>query len=590
MDTPARNPFFRGFLKQTLAVVFFFLLIFLPAFILPASTQAQSNYPSSYASPNTNPDVPRNQHILVQSILLELLSAGICQLSGVDIITPSRTCLSVDPRTEKLGYAPENTTRQPGGLLGFAVNGISILYDTPIHTRDYVQYMAGNFGLAQPAYANGNDGFTQLTPLLAFWKVFRDIAFLGFVLAFVVIGLAVMLRVKIDPRTVMSIQNQLPKIVVTMILITFSYAIVGFLADLMWATTYVGINLAETANKQVSEGEVPRLETNEINKHLIASPFSFLNAVTQNLNKENGDGGTVFLSRKVAETFGDISIAFSPFKDPGPCDPKISLGPLTLGDGPGNLANCAGHLANGVFQWIATVLGFFIVLVALLIVLAKIWWMLLKSFAYIIVYTAIAPVYIMAGIFPGSTLGIGPWIRGLVANMAIFPITVMMFLVARVFMNSFSTSLTFAPPLIGTPQQGVNGMGYIIGIAIIFIIPEMLIMVREALKTPPNKYVAPAILGGFQKGASVASAIPSKTWGKFTEKDQSGKAKGQGAQFLAYGAGDQANRLARGLRSVFRFATGTSAQERSEANPRGASDSHTRNHPIRPTPNPPTTA
>lgn len=43
-----------------------------------------------------------------------------------------------------------------------------------------------------------------------------------------------MFRVKISPQTVITIQNLLPKIIFALILITFSYAIAGFLMDLMY--------------------------------------------------------------------------------------------------------------------------------------------------------------------------------------------------------------------------------------------------------------------------------------------------------------------------------------------------------------------
>src|SRR5207248_2071356 len=81
-------------------------------------------------------------------------------------------------------------------------------------------------------------GYASLRPFLKLWKAFRNIIYLLFVIVFVVIGLGVMLRLKVDNKTVMTVQAAIPKIVVALILVTLSYAIVGFLIDMMWFSCY----------------------------------------------------------------------------------------------------------------------------------------------------------------------------------------------------------------------------------------------------------------------------------------------------------------------------------------------------------------
>ena len=62
-----------------------------------------------------------------------------------------------------------------------------------------------------------------------------------------------MLRIKIDPRTVMTIQNQIPRVIICIILITFSYAFAGAMIDVMWAVTYMGVNkITQTVNPQLA--------------------------------------------------------------------------------------------------------------------------------------------------------------------------------------------------------------------------------------------------------------------------------------------------------------------------------------------------
>lgn len=78
------------------------------------------------------------------------------------------------------------------------------------------------------AQSSGNQA---LTPLLAFWEIMRNLAYTFFVLILVAIGLMVMLRSKIDPRTTVTVTAALPNLILSLILITFSLALAGFLID-----------------------------------------------------------------------------------------------------------------------------------------------------------------------------------------------------------------------------------------------------------------------------------------------------------------------------------------------------------------------
>ncbi len=199
---------------------------------------------AAQASSNLNPDVEQNDHTKAQSVLINLSSALICQLIGVDVVDPQHGCLTIDPSTNKLGYAGTSERPQLGGLFGLTINSISSIYKAPASSGEYIHYLADNFGIGPKTYAaQTTQGFSSLVSLQKMWITMRNLSYLLFTLVFVFIGLAIMLRIKIDPRTVMSIQNQIPKVIIGIFLITFSYAIVGFLVDMMWVVTYAGINI-----------------------------------------------------------------------------------------------------------------------------------------------------------------------------------------------------------------------------------------------------------------------------------------------------------------------------------------------------------
>ncbi len=509
---------------------FFLFLVLISGSVLAIVPTSHAQGYNQYVTPNTDANVPQNQHTFVQSMMIEVLASMICQLSGTDVIT-QKPCLTINRETNKIGYATPSQTNQPGGLIGALTSSMGDMYAMPIHTGNYVSYMANNFGVVTSTYAQST-GFEQLDYMLRFWRIFRDIAYMGFVIAFVIIGLAIMLRVKIDPRTVMTIQNQLPKIVITMLLITFSYAIVGILVDAMWATTYLAINLFESVE------DAGQIDNGKVIQNLIKSPYGFYGAITDNLKDEYslntpGDvaAGPVAISRRVAETFGDVAGSLTIFPNNSPCGFKI--GPWQAGDDGGNIGNCAAGMFNSVLKWVVDVFVTLVVIIAIMITLFRIWFMLLRSFAYVIIYTALGPLYLFAGIFPESTFGFSPWIRGLISNLMIYPVCVAVMLAGRILMTSGNDkTLSFNPPLIGTPATGVSGLGYIIGFSFLLILPDMLTMVREALKSSPNKYIAPAILGGFQKGAAGTTMIPKWIGKKTFEKKSDGSYKYAAGQFL----------------------------------------------------------
>src|SRR3989344_5276633 len=148
-----------------------------------------------------------------------------------------------------LGYggAGDPTIAQKPGAIGFAAAMIGkLMGNLPISSHDYVQYVASKMNIAQPAYAQGT-GYSVLSPLIRVWSAFRNIAYLAYVLIFIFIGFMIMFRAKLDPQTVVNVQNSLPKLVITLLLITFSYAIAGFMVDLIYLGIYILIATFDSA-------------------------------------------------------------------------------------------------------------------------------------------------------------------------------------------------------------------------------------------------------------------------------------------------------------------------------------------------------
>jgi hypothetical protein len=96
----------------------------------------------------------------------------------------------------------------------------------------------------------------------------------------------------------------------------------------------------------------------------------------------------------------------------------------------------------------------------------------------------------------------------MVSNLSVYPVTVIMILLGKSFIDGFSRgnpgNPPFVPPMVGdwaSPER----FGAIIALAIILMLPEVANMVRDALKSPDFKYAA-SIGKSLGVGAGVVGA------------------------------------------------------------------------------------
>ncbi len=500
---------------KVIFVLLFFILYFIPAlpagrfFVSPVSAQ----FPPQNAHPvpgtnylNTNPDVPQNFSTYTQSVFIEIAAALSCQIAGINPVSQNSKCLGVDQKTGRIGFVENG-----GGLIGIAGNMISMTFEIPISSTHYAKYLADNFGVAKKTYAvledgsegggggspapSGGIGFNGLKPLLALWKTFRNMVYLFFVFIFIIIGLGIMFRVKIDPRTVMTIQNQIPKIVIALILVTFSYAIAGFLIDLMYVMLYLVFNVFAP-----HIGGIENLNPTKIQGSNPLSAVGFLGGIKMAANAAWGLGGIIgslfdgTIGKIIATVVGALIGAGAGIAIPGVG--LVAGGVMSIfGAGLGFLAS------DKIFGVIGGLIAFVVLGAAILSALFRLWFQLLKSYVFILINTVMAPFWIAGGLIPGSTINFGAWIRDLLANLAAFPATLAMLLFGKIFIDSFGTSPSpdnFAPPFIGNPGNQ-SAFGALIGVGIILLTPQVVNLVRQMIKAPEMKIttsVGQSIAGG----------------------------------------------------------------------------------------------
>lgn len=509
-------------------------LLLILYFLFSASpVLAQTN---PYASPNTNSNVPSNLHNYTQNVLIEITSALTCQLIGIDPINPKSQCLGIDVKTGRIGFTEQNPEpygmgQNPvlgtGGALGFMTNMISVLYTPPASSIDYFKYLSQNFGIAKPVYAQ--TGFESIKPLASIWAVFRNITYLLFVVVFIMVGLAIMLRVKIDPRTVMSIENQIPKIIISLILVTFSFAIAGFLIDIMWLSIYLILNIFSSADPLISAGIV--------NSKIHEPPVGFVNEIFKPQSSLDL-GGVLEIARNSAFSIQNIISNM--------LAPRDTLEYLNLQNNAAQKACPSGFLTfdpkcwlnvdqiikdsiltllsqvfGFIVSWLIASIAFLVIIIAILWALLRLWFALLKAFVFILIDIIFAPFWIITGFIPGGP-GFTGWLRDLGANLVAFPAAIGMFLLGKALMDAFSqiNALTFVPPLIGNPLGGEQAgsfspLSFLIGLGIILMTPQVVAMMQDFLKSPQFKYTA-AIGEAIGAGSSSSKNIfQTAMMGKF---------------------------------------------------------------------------
>ena len=333
---------------------------------------------------------------------------------------------STPASTQNLNYTPRIT----GGMIGIANNMTSKLYSPPISGVEYIASSVQEFVGGKPAYAQGT-GFTGLQAILPIWKAFRNIVYIFSSLILIIIGLMVMLRIKISPQAVVTIQSALPQLVITLLLVTFSYAIAGLLIDLSYFIQAVVLAILFDAQGR---------------------------SLTQNLIQDpNIVAGMPF-------TFNNLSGASitTIFSTAGALVPTGAL--IVLGAIAGAIIDAiAGtHTAIVGAALGAVIGGSLLTLVFGILILfwiIKLFFGLIKCYVTLILKIIIAPLEIGMGAFPSAKMGFNTWVTDVIANLAVFPITLLFMVIANVLVEKARGGL-WAPNLLSgsTILAGVNNM------------------------------------------------------------------------------------------------------------------------------------
>ena len=352
---------------------------------------------------------------------------------------------------------------------------MSVFTTRPVSSFAYFKDVGERLKLIPEAKAQGF-GFEAANPTLKLWKISRNVTYAFLILVVTVMAFMIMFRVKISPQTVITVQSALPKVIITLVLITFSYAIAGFLIDLMYVV--IGLFSALIVQNGISRfgwQEMFGALTTDRNVFtlLIFYWFTFLLATFVNI----------------------FSAAIIP-----------------------------------------AILAFIFAIVSILILLwysIKIIILLLKTYIQITLLIIAAPFQILLGaIVPGT--GFSSWISSMAANLMVYPLTGILFVLAFVFLRAglpegdlidklmpfdleggFLSGSPWDPPLtFGTGGGSIRFLWVIVSFGIIVLIPKINDIIQSLIQRKPFPYGAaigeafgPAKYGAMAYGYRVAGAL-----------------------------------------------------------------------------------
>lgn len=392
---------------------------------------------------------------LEQEIKSGALSKETSTTHTLNVLTTAGVRMIVGPIQEEA--STQGMPYRPGGAIGGVTNLIAAMYaNPPASGVEYLADLGRNLGIVSPAYAQQGVGFGELSPILSIWKAFRNIAYLFFIIIFIATGFAIMFRMKISPQAVMTIQSALPRVVIALILVTFSYAIAGFIIDLMYVLLSLGIAALGAGGLFTAE-EVTRLQ-----EQFISGGFP-----------------------QVIGAFASI-VGW-----------KLPAGLMLIGGGMGAAVGAfiGGAIASipmaGIGAIGGAVLALLILNVIILYLLWKLFIELVKAYIGIIFGIILGPLQIMLGVLPGQA-GFSKWLMSLLANIMVFPAVAMVLLIGRVLLHRATSGGTFWTPPMMLSAGGTFSimLPAILGLGILLMVHKIPEMVKQAFGQKPMPYGA----------------------------------------------------------------------------------------------------
>jgi hypothetical protein len=425
-----------------------FLLIVVSLLIVATkTTYAQPTLYDEPFSPQTDVDLITNYRAVIEenncmTPSLECLVHQTFRFVSVEFVHStlySEFKPSLEGGAQEIEYDPNNPTqvgaKASGGVLAGTGKLIGQFYAYPVaSTQTYVADLMNSAHITPRAYAQGL-GFSALNPILELWKAFRNIAYMFFVLIFIVIGFMIMFRQRMGGQAAITAQQAIPSVIISLIFVTFSYAIAGFLIDMMYLSMFLIIGIFGQT--------LPAGSENLIDMNILQVMGALFKASSILSPDPNQNIGIDLVSNLLTSLVNSQDLS--------------------------NFLGLVGGLTLSVVLAIAILIG-----------TIKLFFELLKSYASVVISVVVSPIILMQGALPGKN-PIVDWLKNIIGNLLPFPVVLLVLVFFYQFKNlegGAGNEGGFLPPfLIGRGSS--NAIASLMGLALILALPEI---VKESKK------------------------------------------------------------------------------------------------------------
>ncbi len=356
-------------------------------------------------------------------------------------------------------------------------------------------------------------GYNLLRPVQQFWSLNRNIAYSLLIIFVIIVAIMILFRRSLDGQNLITLTNALPRIALSIILITFSYGLSGFFIDIIT----IGANFTQAV--LVSTPGSPGYNT-IWNSYIESGTNRFIPIVDQLVDDEKTPGkiavqiddiyvsiwgifGTANLNIASPEGGGDDQIDIIP-TNAGPTNPYYNFvaGFLTLfnqtdSDGLNVVSTLGQNILYAVFVFAAFAAT------------VRLFFALLRAYITLLVYPIISPFIFLAVSIPSMSFKvITHYINSMLSSALAFVAVYAMFLfiIIITYEPTIQENLTYIPPLLGynsDPALGGRIVKTLIGFGMFLITPMIPGQIKELLNVATNIY-SQEIQKGTAQGISSA--------------------------------------------------------------------------------------
>lgn len=323
-------------------------------------------------------------------------------------------------------------------------------------------------------------GRVILSVIASIHSAIMNMIFILYIFVFIIIAFAIMMRQKLSGSTYVTVMNTIPRIIISLILVAFSYPIAAAVIDIGYLSMNILYDAAVNTVTWNIDGNATSTVANYTGDKFGPDKAEFVKSIAPNSRSMN-----------VFQLFGVATLADSGFV-PG-SDGAIDLANINLGNsGLGTLVSNLGNMFSNFVEGAAnsrdsTAVGWiviWIISIAALFAIFKLFFALLKEFLNILFYPLAAPIMFAMYALPGNDKMISNWFKNYAGSVFSFVAVYGLFLIITmlghgVVLNEGNSWNPFLLGFVNAPSVGA--LSSLIGYGLFIISPQIPEMVKKAI-------------------------------------------------------------------------------------------------------------